>query len=82
MRSPNCLFGCFLTYEQVFQQLRKPIDPKVLEQREKEIQNRVNASYEKAEQRQHELVSTSQRMSTRNATDFVLARSPSTPRRR
>ncbi|PIA98271.1 SAM50-like protein [Cercospora beticola] len=43
--------------DDVFQQLRKPIDPKVLEQREKEIQDRVNASYEKAEQRQHELIS-------------------------
>lgn len=59
MRSTNRPFGGFLTYEQVFQQLRKPTDPKVLEQREKEIQERVNASYEKAEQRQHELVSTS-----------------------
>ncbi|KAF2208206.1 hypothetical protein CERZMDRAFT_87932 [Cercospora zeae-maydis SCOH1-5] len=43
--------------DDVFQQLRKPVDAKALEQREKDIQDRVNASYEKAERRQHELIS-------------------------
>lgn len=42
--------------EQIFQQLRKPLDPKVVEQREKEISERIQASYEKAEKRQNELV--------------------------
>lgn len=42
---------------QVFEQLRKPIDPKVVEQREKEINDRIYASYEKAEKRQNELIS-------------------------
>lgn len=44
--------------DNVFEQLRKPIDPKELEKREKDINDRVHASYEKAEKRQHELVCT------------------------
>ncbi|CAK3913027.1 probable cell surface homologous to bacterial outer membrane s [Lecanosticta acicola] len=43
--------------DDVFEQLRKPIDPKVLEQRDKEVNDRNHASYEKAERRQNELIS-------------------------
>ena len=42
----------------MFAQLRKPVDPKVLEQREREVSERVHASYAKAEQRQNEIVRT------------------------
>lgn len=41
----------------MFEQLRQPIDPQVLEQREKELAERINNSTAKAEQRQHELIS-------------------------
>ncbi|EME41586.1 hypothetical protein DOTSEDRAFT_73869 [Dothistroma septosporum NZE10] len=43
--------------DDVFQQLRQPIEPKVLEQREKEVNDRIHASYAKAEARQTELIS-------------------------
>ncbi|KAK4495894.1 hypothetical protein PRZ48_013162 [Zasmidium cellare] len=43
--------------DDVFQQLRKPLDPKVIEEREKAVNERVHAAYEKAEARQHELIS-------------------------
>lgn len=56
MYGPANITRLFSPAHQVFEQLRNPIDPKVLEQREKEVNDRINASYEKAERRQHELV--------------------------
>ncbi|KXT18060.1 hypothetical protein AC579_4553 [Pseudocercospora musae] len=41
---------------EIFERLKKPIHPQVLEQREKEINERIHASYEKAEKRQHEII--------------------------
>jgi len=46
-----------LTSAQVFEQLKKPIDPKVTEQRERELNERAHQQYERAQQRQAEIVS-------------------------
>lgn len=46
-----------LTCAQVFEQLKKPIDPKVIEQREHELNERAHEQYERAQQRQAEIVS-------------------------
>lgn len=42
---------------QVFAALNRDIDPKVLEEREKAVQERVQAQYAKAQQRLQDLVS-------------------------
>ncbi|EMC92812.1 hypothetical protein BAUCODRAFT_96136 [Baudoinia panamericana UAMH 10762] len=42
--------------EGVFAQLRQQVDPKAIEQREKEINERIHAQYEKSQQRQAELI--------------------------
>ena len=46
-----------LTRAQVFEQLKKPVDPKVIEQRERELNERAQQQYERAQQRQAEIVS-------------------------
>lgn len=46
-------------HEQIFAQLRQPVDPKVLEQREKDVTERIHSQYTKAQERQAELVGTS-----------------------
>jgi hypothetical protein len=46
-----------LTRVQVFEQLKKPVDPKVIEQRERELNERAQHQYERAQQRQTEIVS-------------------------
>lgn len=43
--------------DDVFAKLREPIEPKVIEQREREINERVHAQYERSQQRQAEVVS-------------------------
>ncbi|KAI7166286.1 hypothetical protein KC352_g25875, partial [Hortaea werneckii] len=43
--------------EGIFAQLREPLDPKVVEQREAELNRRLHAQYEKGQQRQAELIS-------------------------
>ncbi|KAK3094272.1 hypothetical protein LTR53_019483, partial [Teratosphaeriaceae sp. CCFEE 6253] len=40
----------------VFEQLRQPVDPKVQEQRDRDLNERMNNVYEKSQQRQAELV--------------------------
>lgn len=41
---------------QVFAQLRKPVDPEVLERREKEVSQKIQSQFLKAQERQAELV--------------------------
>ncbi|KAI7209260.1 hypothetical protein KC333_g8812 [Hortaea werneckii] len=43
--------------EGIFAQLREPLDPKVVEQREAELNRRLHTQYEKGQQRQAELIS-------------------------
>lgn len=43
-------------FNQVFEQLRTPLDPKYVEQQEREINERLHAQYEKSRQRQADLV--------------------------
>jgi len=41
---------------QVFEQLKKPTDPKVIEQRERELNERAQSQYDRAQRRQAEIV--------------------------
>lgn len=45
-----------LTLAQVFEQLKKPVDPKVIEQRERELNERAQSQYERAQRRQADIV--------------------------
>jgi len=42
---------------QVFEQLKKPVDPKVIEQRERELNERAQSQYDRAQRRQADIVS-------------------------
>ena len=58
---------------QVFEQLKKPVDPKVIEQRERELNERAQSQYDRAQRRQAEIV--------RLNTEYIIRRTASnTPR--
>ena len=78
-------YGCCLLLgedytdrRQIFAQLKQPVDPKNLEQREKDVSERIHSQYEKAQTRQTELVSwmvllsmTSRSLSAHNRLDSI-----------
>lgn len=54
---------------QIFENLRKQVDPKIREEREKALNERVHAQYEKAQKRLSELVSFSGQLLSTEAWD-------------
>jgi len=66
----------WLIVVQIFARLQQPVDPKVLEQRERDVTERIHAQYEKAQNRQSELVGRDwYKLGTRTTIDRSLYRS-------